>query len=229
VGQPELRKTLADPALLQLRQRISINCTLKPLMLDEVEQYIVHRLRVAGNADAISFVPQAIEIIFQHSRGIPRLINIICDFIMLAAFAEETNLISQEMASDVVADLDFEHHFWACEDDWGILEMTEPLAVAGGRPTRPGTELEQLLGEISQRLARIEQGHTPTEEGVLKELNYRISSLQNAFKYHVGETETLFTDFSRKLEQLRKGVLVDSPSGNGQEGQGRVRMMPPTR
>jgi hypothetical protein len=87
-----------------------------------------------------------------------------------------------------------------------------------------------MLREIAQRLAKIEQVSPSADEGVLKELNYRISSLQNAFKYHVGETETLFTDFSRKLEQVRKGLPSTDPASgsNGNESHGRVRKILPT-
>jgi len=232
VGQPELRKTLAAPALLQLRQRISINCNLKPLTREEVEHYIVHRLHVAGNAEAVTFAAEAIEIIFKHSRGIPRLINIMCDFLMLSAFAEQTHQISQEMASEVVGDLDCEHHFWASEDDWGILDLSESVVPTDSKSAKISHELEQILGEISQRLVRIEEKSVPIfDDSSLKELNYRISALQNAFKYHVGETETLFTEFSRKLEQVRKDSSPSGSalSGSAQDGNGRVRKLPPPR
>ena len=89
VGQPELRSQLARPELRQLRQRISIQCHLQPLSRQEVEEYILHRLEVAGNREALRFTPAAFDVIAKYSCGIPRLINIICDFLLLAAFAEE--------------------------------------------------------------------------------------------------------------------------------------------
>ena len=86
VGQPELRTTLAAPELRQLRQRININCHLQALNREEIEQYITRRLEVAGNSSAVHFSPESLEVIFRYSRGIPRLINIICDFLMFLAF-----------------------------------------------------------------------------------------------------------------------------------------------
>ncbi len=112
VGQPELRKTLAMPSLLQLRQRISIYCHIHPLSRHEVEEYILHRLEVAGNREAVKFSGESVDIIFTYSRGIPRLINIICDFLMLSAFAEETTDIDKELVQDIIGDLDFENQYW---------------------------------------------------------------------------------------------------------------------
>jgi putative secretion ATPase (PEP-CTERM system associated) len=112
VGQPELRRTLAAPALLQLRQRISINCHLRALAREEVGEYLCHRLQVAGNKDALVFPEEVVETIFRYSHGIPRLINILCEFVLLAAFAEETMVATLDMVRDVAGDLDFENHFW---------------------------------------------------------------------------------------------------------------------
>ena len=113
VGQPELRTILAAPELMQLRQRININCHIQALNRQETAQYILHRLDVAGNADAVEFPAETLDYIFQFSKGIPRLINIICDFLMLSAFAEETRTISIDMVREIIGDLDFENHFWS--------------------------------------------------------------------------------------------------------------------
>ena len=96
VGQPELRTTLASPAMVQLRQRISINCHLRPLTRSETEEYILHRLEKAGNRDAATFPPDSLDIIFTYSKGIPRLINIICDFLLLSAFADQAKNVDPD-------------------------------------------------------------------------------------------------------------------------------------
>jgi general secretion pathway protein A len=129
VGQPELRKTLASATLVQLRQRISINCHIQPLSRLEIELYILHRLEKAGDRDAVSFSSETIDIIFTYSRGIPRLINIICDFILLAAFAEETRVIDVALVQDIIGDLDFEYHYWGSESlDGHVIEENASLA-----------------------------------------------------------------------------------------------------
>ena len=112
VGQPELRKILAATEMRQLRQRISINCHITPLDREQTEAYILHRLERAGNRNAVTFTSDSFDIIQQHTRGIPRLINIMCDFLLLSAFVEETTSLSGEMVQEIAADLQFERNYW---------------------------------------------------------------------------------------------------------------------
>jgi len=156
VGQPELRKTLSMPGLLQLRQRVSVNCHIKPLNRTEVEEYIRHRLHIAGNRDAVNFADQALDTIFKYSRGIPRLINIICDFLMLSAFAEETTEIDEDMVSDIIDDLDFENQYWASTSP-NIQLNSEIIPNSLEIIESQGELLSPLLNEITNRLNKIEK------------------------------------------------------------------------
>ncbi|MBN3038840.1 MAG: AAA family ATPase [Candidatus Omnitrophica bacterium] len=106
VGQPELRERLKAPELRQLRQRIGVRYHISPLEKDEVQAYISHRLSVAGSSDCISFDDQALNEIFKYSQGIPRLINLICDKALLAAFVSETRTITQELISRCINDIE---------------------------------------------------------------------------------------------------------------------------
>jgi putative secretion ATPase (PEP-CTERM system associated) len=115
VGQPELRNTLAQPALRQLRQRISISCHILPLTLEETMDYVFHRLEVAGNRNAVSFADGAFDIIYNFSRGVPRIINIACDFLLLTAYVEEAREVSVEMVNEVVESLESENRYWQDE------------------------------------------------------------------------------------------------------------------
>ncbi len=112
VGQPELRNSLALPELRQLRQRISVSCRIHPLTREETEQYIFHRLEIAGNRGAVTFGEGCIDHLFRYSRGIPRLLNILCDFLLLTAFNEERRDVDIDMVQEIAGDLDFEGHFW---------------------------------------------------------------------------------------------------------------------
>jgi general secretion pathway protein A len=106
VGQPELRQKLRSPRLTQVRQRISVRYHILPLDRDEIDQYIKHRLSVAGSESSVRFSPQAIELIYQYTQGIPRLINILCDKTLLAAFVQETRFISRELLADCIEELE---------------------------------------------------------------------------------------------------------------------------
>ena len=112
VGQPELGEKLQNPALRQLTQRVSVHYHMLPLQKAEVGLYINHRLKIAGADPQLQFTPQAIETIYDLSKGTPRVINIICDRALLAGFARETftidHLLVQESAKE--AQYSYEHH-----------------------------------------------------------------------------------------------------------------------
>jgi general secretion pathway protein A len=87
IGQPELAQMLARPELRQLNQRITARYNLEPLNLEETGAYIHHRLQVAGmSADRVVFPRSVVKGIFQRTRGIPRIINVLCDRILLGAY-----------------------------------------------------------------------------------------------------------------------------------------------
>lgn len=143
VGQPELRTTLALPQLRQLRQRITISCHLQPLGRAETEAYLLHRLEVAGNRRALTFEKDAIELIYTFSKGVPRLINVICDFIMLSAFIEKTATVSRELVSELTGQIEAENGYW--QD-----RRTEQIPAPASADSAP------LLGDLLARLEKLE-------------------------------------------------------------------------
>jgi len=88
VGQPELRTMLASDELRQLSQRITVRYHLEPIRRDEIKAYVLHRLQVAGSNGRPSFTPAAYRAIHRHSRGVPRLINAVCDKALLVGYVE---------------------------------------------------------------------------------------------------------------------------------------------
>ena len=104
MGQPELNDLLKRRDLRQLKQRIAVRCHLPELSLEEVGLYIRHRLKVAGATGDI-FSPEAIGRIHELSGGIPRVINILADRALLAAFAAGAQRIDAPMVECAEADL----------------------------------------------------------------------------------------------------------------------------
>jgi general secretion pathway protein A len=92
-GQPELEDRLNQRELRQLRQRITVRCTLAALDEREVGEYIAHRLRVAGAPTDVGFEPDAVRLVFKHSQGTPRVINTISDRSLLAAYVEQSRVV----------------------------------------------------------------------------------------------------------------------------------------
>ena len=106
VGQPELRRKLNAPSLLQLRQRISVRFHVKPLRDDEIDKYIYHRLKIAGSPGGITFTAEAVDRIFIYSGGIPRPINVVCDKALLAGFVLETKMIGEELVIKSICEIE---------------------------------------------------------------------------------------------------------------------------
>ncbi len=106
VGQPELKEKLNSPGLEQLRQRIAVRYHILPLDKTEVDDYIYHRLGVAGSDGNIQFEPDSISEIFDYSGGIPRLINLVCDRALLLAFVMNTKNISMDMIKRSVEEIE---------------------------------------------------------------------------------------------------------------------------
>jgi general secretion pathway protein A len=107
VGQPELDEKLDSQQLRQLKQRIGLRCTLKPMNLEQVRGYVQRRLEVAGaNSQAATIFPDDVmQMISKFSRGIPRLINTLCENSLLSGFGQEQKSITPEIVQEVVTDL----------------------------------------------------------------------------------------------------------------------------
>jgi general secretion pathway protein A len=114
VGQLNLNPLLKGPQMRQLDQRVSIRYQLRPLSRDELAAYVSHRLIIAGGPASVTFQPKALDIMHDRTQGIPRLINLVCDRSLLAAYSARTNRISADT----------------------VFHAAESLEIAEGRPSR---------------------------------------------------------------------------------------------
>jgi general secretion pathway protein A len=104
VGQPELKKTLSEHGLRQLKQRINMRYHLNPLSKKETKEYIEKRLRTAG-AKGRLFTEKAIEEIYRRSKGAPRIINILCDNSLLNGYALDQKMVDNKSVKEAAKDL----------------------------------------------------------------------------------------------------------------------------
>ena len=105
MGQPELERKLDQPELRQLKQRVAVRCRLAPLRSNEVAPYINSRLQTVDYRGKELFDVESVEKIALYSKGIPRLINVICDNSLLIAYATSQTKISAKIVDEVARDL----------------------------------------------------------------------------------------------------------------------------
>jgi type II secretory pathway predicted ATPase ExeA len=104
VGQPELEDKLKRPELRQLRQRITLRCNTAPLTLEESRGYITERLRIGGATGDPIFASDAMEAVHFYSRGIPRVINLLCEHALINAYVKRFNPVPARMVEEIARD-----------------------------------------------------------------------------------------------------------------------------
>lgn len=108
-GQPELEDRLLEYNVRQLLQRVTVWCKTEPLTDDQTPLYIAERLRIAGASGPL-FAPDAIDLVHKYSRGIPRIVNVICEHALICAYSEQTMSISPEIIESVAIAMNLKQH-----------------------------------------------------------------------------------------------------------------------
>jgi general secretion pathway protein A len=108
-GQQELDRKLEAPEFRQLKQRIALRCTLRGFSAPETVAYVNSRMARAGLKDQTIVSPDLLDEIHVRAQGIPRLINAVCDNLLLTAFALESRVVTLEMLDEVTADMRLEY------------------------------------------------------------------------------------------------------------------------
>jgi hypothetical protein len=157
-GQPEVTALLNDPDLRQLKQRIALRCELRPLTLQETAGYLAGRIRAAGGVGAQVFTREAVTLIHQRSKGIPRTISVIADNGLLTGFAVGQRPVNSATVREVCRDFDLD------EDGEETLPGRE--AVTGQTPaTRPpGLLLVEGNGAERPRVASVPATPEPARD-----------------------------------------------------------------
>jgi general secretion pathway protein A len=125
VGQPELDCKLDSFELRQLKQRIAVRCQLDPLTISETNQYVFHRLNLAAAKSQANriFPPETVEAIHRYSRGIPRLINSVCEQALLTACTHQLRVVPVEIIEEVAS-------LFRLEPDRDPKHTEQPLSLA---------------------------------------------------------------------------------------------------
>ena len=154
MGQPELEVVLDSPSLRQLKQRVSLRCQLLPLDEQQTHSYVLSRLERAGaKSEPAIFEAEALSKIFEYSRGIPRIINNLCENSMVNAFARQQRTVTGDMITEVAADFRLTGSTSIPE------ESVESVAV-------PSENNESLLRSLFRVLRTMESAQSPEEKPV---------------------------------------------------------------
>jgi len=127
-GQPELDRKLDAPNLRQLKQRVVLRCALQPLGAPETKAYVNARLAKAGLDNQQIFSDEILSEIHARSQGIPRVINTLCDNLLLTAFALESRMITLKMLNEVTSDMRLN---WPGQPDY--FSASEPSSASSRR------------------------------------------------------------------------------------------------
>ena len=178
VGQPEFRRTMQNPHMRQLRQRVIASCHIGPLDFQETRGYIEHRLKCVGWSGQPQFDAEAYQTIYQFSGGIPRRINAICDRLLLSGYLAGKRLFARDDAEAVAREIreeTFSNGAAAPSDDpkeaspSKVIDHSQLVldpsklgldAEAADRASRLIAGLQS--GQFEERLRRLERNSTAT-------------------------------------------------------------------
>jgi general secretion pathway protein A len=202
VGQPELRQQLARPDLRQLNQRIALRYHLQPLNRQETEDYVHHRLVVAGSHGGVQFSRGAFSVIFRRSSGIPRKINLLCDRAMLASYVHGSRRIKAKHVRQAWVELEGQDGGRGFHLTWDTprrkflaaqgLALALVLTLGGGawlaffrsQPREPLTAASNGHSETPWDRSDLASGHPPTLSGATHLANGPAAAPDNASWRH---------------------------------------------
>ncbi len=189
LGQPELRAMIQDPTMEQFRQRIIASCHLQPLGENEVREYILWRLTVAGWTQNPKFSDQAFIEIHKFTDGVPRRINIFCDRLLLFCFLEEVKIITREIIDTVAEELADELSPTVAPRAAVVTDTCTPAVT----PAQPSVQLQTSLPEID-------------------ELQQKINLLNNYLNESLDEKIQMLKVVDKKFKAKMERALEETPS-----------------
>jgi len=196
VGQPELQTLLHQEDLTQLRQRLSVSCHLGRLAPQETMDYFLHRLECAGNRTAVTIPEPAFALIHDVCNGVPRLINILGDYLLLAAFSDQITELSLEFIQEVIAELRTSVAFAA--------------ASAPGQATAAPTSEGVIPPEIQEALQNL-HNQQQKHEAVLKKITRKQLTQGDIIQNQLDAIGSSIRAIERELQGLTRQFSMPAP------------------
>src|SRR6516165_295438 len=156
VGQPELEQKLKQPQLRQLRQRLTLRAKTHPLTLDETNDYVQQRLRIAGSNGQQIFTPESLILVHRYSGGIPRVINLLCEHCLVNAFVDQQKVVEPGGVDAVARDFEL-------SDTRSSGAMTAPAPSTSNGNKFDLVDALRSLATLADRLRQEEKETVPRE------------------------------------------------------------------
>ena len=147
LGQPQFRATLQNPALEQLRQRVTASYHLGPMSEPETQAYILHRLKTVGWSDDPMFADGFYSAVFAQTGGVPRRINTLCSRILLFGFLEQQHVIDRDAVDQVAEEL---------HGELGPIPGTTVIDPEASAASAPGSDLGTATA-LTDRITALER------------------------------------------------------------------------
>jgi putative secretion ATPase (PEP-CTERM system associated) len=186
VGQPEFRRTMQSPHMLQLRQRVIAACHIGPLDAEETRGYIEHRLRHVAWKDKPQFQPEVFPAVYQATGGIPRRINALCDRLLLSGFIGSKSLFGATDVGEVAREIREEAFVTtaAGEPESASAQDVPAMRAATGAPAPMPTAQEILASIVPQRSAtpmfNVDPSRVAMEPEVAAEVSRLLAGIQSS-------------------------------------------------
>ncbi len=149
-GQPKLEEKLQRRELRHLHKRM-FRCSLLPLSMEETSAYIKSRLAAVGVEDMTVFSEESLEAVYAFAQGIPRVVNLLCEHALIAAYSEKCRVIPREVVARVAVDFDLSSNSEAADEQEALLRFGQLV------PLRPGEEMmPEVVREVEQAAVEVE-------------------------------------------------------------------------
>ena len=208
VGQPNLRDKLQTPELEQLRQRITVSYHLLPLDAEETYNYINHRLRRAALGTPIEFPREGTDLIHARSRGVPRIVNVICDAALVFGYAEERSQIDLSLIREVLGELEvtgvLPANDTAAAPQPAVQAQPAPPAAPTGSTSPPRAVAPPAVASVSSAAAE----ETAARAARLEQREQVIHQRER----ELAEQRRVLAEEYRLLRQQRPAATVSTPT-----------------
>ncbi len=198
-GQTEFRKKLQLPNMKQFVQRVPLHFHLRPLEREETREYIIHRLSIAGDAANEIFETGTFDLVYRHTAGIPRLINILCSVSIVTAFADNQTVVTAD-----IVELALEELRWIDGDETEEMKLQNVRNIVVD-----DRKIDEIKKATHEKLAQFERKSNKQEKAIIQlrsdinEKTAKVASLSDEIK-HLRENNSRIPqehDASARLEK----------------------------